>query len=339
MDRVVSVIIPNYNGSETIGKCLEAVFSSDYRNFEVVVVDDCSTDNSREIIERFPCRLISLNKRSGASRARNVGAQNGKGDLLFFLDADCVMQRDALSLAVKAIAGQEYAVIGGTYTRIPYDDTFFSAFQSIFIHFSETKKLEPDYIASHAMMIDAGLFKRSGGFPEDFLPILEDVEFSHRIRRSGARLIMNPHILVQHIFDFTFFKSLKNALRKSMFWTMYSMKNRDILKDSGTASVELKTNVVFSFLMAVSLFLLALSGKWVYLSSGLLFFAVNLLISRELIVVFHRSKGFLFATAATAYYMTLFPLAVGAGVFAGTLRYTLRGQSLFTKIFRVGAIR
>ncbi|TAL24620.1 MAG: glycosyltransferase, partial [Nitrospirae bacterium] len=60
MHKLISVIIPNYNGEATIGKCLEAVFSSEYDKFEVVVVDDCSNDNSVEIIKRFPCRLISL---------------------------------------------------------------------------------------------------------------------------------------------------------------------------------------------------------------------------------------------------------------------------------------
>ena len=89
---------------------------------------------------------------------------------------------------------------------------------------------------------------KSGGFKENFLPILEDVEFSHRLRRTGFKLTMNPEILVRHIFNFTLIKSLKNAFRKSLYWTIYSLKNKDLLTDSGTASIELKFNVASFFL-------------------------------------------------------------------------------------------
>lgn len=63
MNKRISVIIPNYNGSFTIGRCLEAAFSSEYDNFDVIVTDDCSTDNSAEIIKEFQCCLsCNLNR-------------------------------------------------------------------------------------------------------------------------------------------------------------------------------------------------------------------------------------------------------------------------------------
>jgi glycosyltransferase involved in cell wall biosynthesis len=71
----ISVIIPNYNGEKTIGRCLDAAFASQYTNFEVVVVDDCSADSSTTIIEKYPCRLMRLSEHGGASKARNTGAQ------------------------------------------------------------------------------------------------------------------------------------------------------------------------------------------------------------------------------------------------------------------------
>ncbi len=101
------------------------------------------------------------------------------------------------------------------------------------------------------MAISSEHFRKSGGFLEDFLPMIEDVEFSHRMREWGFKLIMNSEILVQHIFNFNFVKSLKNAFRKSFYWKIYSLKNKDIFKDSGTASIELKTNVAAWFLAAL----------------------------------------------------------------------------------------
>ncbi len=306
--------------------CLEAVFSSGYDNFEVTVVDDCSEDNSIEIIKRFPCRLIRLEKHSGASKARNIGAFNSNGDIFFFTDADCLLREDTLSVASKTITERGPGIIvGGTYTREPYDRGFFSLFQSVFINYSETKKAaNPDYIATHAMAIRAETFKESGGFSEDFLPILEDVEFSHRLRRKGYRLIVNPYMLVQHIFNYSLIGSMRNAIRKSMYWTVYSIKNKDLLSDSGTASVELKVNVISYFLNLIILTL------WVVFQKSFLFyllpqiFAFNFFINRKLLKAFYETGGILFAFFASIYYTLLYPLAVGTGVISGMMKYLLK---------------
>jgi len=323
VERYISVIVPNHNGGKTIGKCLEAAFSSRYKNFEVVVVDDCSDDNSIEIINKFPCKLIRLDKHSGASRARNKGAINSSGEVLFFIDSDCLLQKNTLAVVNDTFTRycSSNTLIGGTYTWLPYDNNFFSIFQSIFVRYSETKRDKPDYIAAHAMIIDSGLFRSSGGFSEDFLPIIEDVEFSHRLQKSGYNLVMNPDIQVQHIFNFTLMKSLKNAFRKSMFWTIYSMKNSDLFKDSGTASAELKINVAAYFLI---LLLAALS--FTFKNASLLIplpfaFIFNLFINRKFLKSLCEVKGLSFAIRAALYYTMLYPLAVGAGAFAGMVRY------------------
>ncbi len=321
MDAFISVVIPNYNGSKTIGKCLEAALSSKYNCFEVIVVDDASSDNSAAIISAFPCRLIRLEKHAGASRARNIGARESIGDVIFFIDADCLAAKDTLSLVHKAITGQKDIVIGGSYTPLPYDGNFFSVFQSIFINYFELKQKEPDYIASHCMAIEKKIFEKSSGFPEQFLPIIEDVEFSHRLRRHGFKLCMDSDILVRHIFNFTFLKSLRNAFRKSRCWIMYSIGNRDVFKDSGTASQELKINVISYFLIILSLlFYFSLTNR-IFLVLPLVIYSFNLYINRNLLRAFYRAKGIFFAVGASLYYTIIYPLAVGAGSFTGMMQY------------------
>jgi glycosyltransferase involved in cell wall biosynthesis len=319
----ISVIIPNRNGSRTIGKCLEALFASGYDNFEVIVVDDASDDNSVAIIRRFPCRLVTLDSHAGASKARNTGARAGSGDLFFFIDADCVVEKDTLSLVNRTARGRQQVVCGGTYTKKAYDDTFFSTFQSVFIHYSETKRSEPDYIASHAMVIDRGTFEQSSGFPEDFMPIIEDVEFSHRLKKTGIKLAMDPAILVRHIFNFTLIASLRNAFRKSRYWTAYSLKNRDLLTDSGTASLELKTNVVSLFLGLVFVLLSIAFRNSLLLIPAVLLFLLNITVNRNLFAAFYRARGLSFALCAAFYYMLVYPVAVGAGSLAGMINYYL----------------
>ncbi len=319
MAPFISVIIPNHNGEKTIGPCLDAAFSSQYNDFEVIVVDDCSTDDSVTIIKSFPCRLIPLTEHGGASRARNTGAWNSNGELLFFIDGDCLLQPDTLAKAAAAFRKEEPGVvIGGTYTLLPYDQNFYSIFQSVYIHYSETKNLEnPDYLATHAMLIPKELFQKSGGFNEEFMPILEDVEFCHRLKKKGIRLRMTPEIQVQHIFHFSLARSMRNGIRKSKYWSIYSIKNRDLLADSGTASQEFKFNVLSCF----GALFLAIAGlllqNRLFLLPVPLLLGINLYLNRHLFRAFYRAGGPLFAFPAVLYYTLLYPFAVGIGVFSG----------------------
>ena len=322
MEKRISVVIPNYNGAKTLDKCLKSAFDSQYSNFEVVVVDDYSSDNSVEIIRRFPCKLIRLEQRSGASKARNTGALNSSGEIIFFTDADCLLQPDTLSLVNRAYASAgPDVVVGGTYTTIPYDEQFFSIFQSVFVNYSETKELlNPDYIAAHAMVINAGTFRKSGGFPEVFLPIMEDLEFSHRLKRSGVTLRMAPDIQVRHIFNFSLTGSLRNAYKKTMYWVMYSQKNKDLLTDSGCASVELKYNVFSCFLniLLIALYLVLHYSVLLYVFPIIII--SNILVSRRQIAAFYRAKGMLFAVTAYIYYSILYPLPIGLGTISGVIK-------------------
>jgi len=314
----ISVIIPNYNGAKTIGLCLEAAHKSQYENFEIVVVDDCSEDNSVSIINGFPCKLVQLSEHGGASKARNTGARYSRGDVLFFIDADCLLQQDTLIKAAAAYikSGSEF-VIGGTYTLLPVDQDFFSIFQSVYINYSETKNIKaPDYIATHAMLIQAQTFNKSGGFNEKFMPILEDVEFSHRLKNMGYRLLMEPDIQVQHIFNFNLKKSFRNGIRKTKYWSIYSIKNKDLLSDSGTASQEFKFNVLSCFVNLIFLFLALLLNNLFFIIPFLLLYGLNLFLNRNLIRAFFKIRVPSFAIPAVLYYTLMYPFAVGIGAFS-----------------------
>ena len=323
MTPSISVIIPIRNGAATIGKCLAAALASRHDNFEVIVVDDSSEDDSVEVIKRFPCRLIRMAQHGGAAKARNTGAQHSRGDVLFFTDADCLLQRDSLAVASQTLArAGPQSVVGGTYTPLPHDRRFFSIFQSAFIHYCETKNPQrPDYLATHALAISAQIFRQSGGFREEFLPILEDVEFSHRLRRMGYLLVMNPALQVQHIFDYSLARSLANAAFKASYWTLYSIRNGDLLADSGTASLGLKLNAAVYFLGLLLLLLFFATGSVLFLSALATAIVLNLYGNRGLLRAFYDAGGMGFALGAAAYYLLLYPLAVGTGAGVGVMKY------------------
>jgi GT2 family glycosyltransferase len=324
-ERLISVVIPVRNGAATIERCLGAALASSHRRFEVVVVDDASEDGTPALVARYPCRLIRLPRRGGVSRARNAGARASLGELLLFVDADCLLGREALGTADAAYGARRDLVLGGTYTPRPHDRDFFSAFQSAFIHHFETKRPEPDYVAAHAMVIRADLFRASGGFIEDaFIGVaasVEDVEFSHRLRRAGCALLMEPTLQVEHVFGFSLRRSLANAVKKARLWTTYSLANRDLLADSGTASLELKTNVILSLAAALLLGRAAASGSGWPLLATLPVMGLDLFMNRGLVSAWARWQGPRFAALATLYYATLYAAAVGVGAAAGAAQY------------------
>ncbi len=323
MAHCISVIIPCYNGAATLKKCLAAVLASKYSNFEVIVVDDCSEDDSAAIIKQFPCRLIALENHAGAAQARNIGAEQSRGDILFFTDADCVLEKDTLAIAAISIATSGVdTIIGGTYTKKPHDRGFFNSFQSIFIHYSETKNCaNPDYLATHGLVMPKALFDKSGGFPSDFMPILEDVEFSHRMKKRGYKLRINPHLLVRHIFNYSLPGSIRNAIKKSTYWTLYSLRNKDLTADSGTASIELKVNVVTLFLVLALITTACSISSFVPIYIAVLLLCVNMYISRNLLQLFYETEGFLYMLKALIYYLLIYPFAVSIGAVRGMLLY------------------
>lgn len=309
---------------------MEAVRRSSYGSIELIVVDDHSGDDSVQVIEQHPCVLLRLESHGGAAAARNAGAARASGDVLFFTDADCLLQTDAIALAVDSLAREgAAAIIGGTYTPEPADSDFFSRFQSIFINHFETRHAPAaDYIATHALAINVAVFRANGGFDEHIRPILEDVEFSHRLRGAGCRLVMDPAIRVRHIFNFSLTRSLRNAFTKSMHWTRYTIDNRNLLTDSGSASLGLKLNVLVLAGYGGLLSAFILTGNIAFLVVMALALAVNLFVNRGLLLAFYRAQGLGFAVGATLYYLLPYALAVGVGAGVGMLRH------LFSRLVR-----
>ena len=327
MNKLISIIIPCHNNAQTIGACLRAIYQSDYPNYEIIVVDDHSTDESRHIIEAFPCQLISLSQHQGAGYARNTGALASHGDILFFTDADCVVQKNTLRTVAETMATIDNAadnnvIVGGTYTRQPYDNNFFSRFQSLFIHYAETKHAAcPDYIATHALAMYTRLFQQHDGFTNQAFPILEDVEYSHRLKRAGVKLIINPALQVKHIFNFSFLRSIQNAIRKTRFWTTYSLENKDLFADSGTASHELKLNTVSFALTVMLLIVFVITKNNLYMAMLLALVLANISINFRFLASIYQSQGLRFTLAASIYYLFVYPVAVSTGSVLGISAY------------------
>jgi glycosyltransferase involved in cell wall biosynthesis len=326
---VISVVIPVRNAARTLEVCLGAACAAAAAcGGEVVVADDGSTDDSAAIAARHPCRVVRPPQGArGAGAARNAGARAARGGTLFFTDADCVLGPDTLALAAGALAAAgPRAVVGGTYASRAFDRGFFPDFQAAFVHFHETRRPDaPDYLATHALAISAVDFRDSGGFPEAFLPILEDVEFSHRLRRAGWRLRMAPAVQVRHSFGFDLAGSLRNAARKTRHWTRYSIGNRDLLADSGTASRGLKAACALWGLALAALATAALARSAAPLLALPVLLLGGLAANAGLVRAFFAAGGPAFGAGATLYLLLVYPAAIAVGAAQALVDLARRG--------------
>ncbi len=87
----VLIIIPTYNKGYIIEKTIKSILNQSYQDFELIIIDDCSSDNTREVIEKFEdkrIKYIKLEKNSGANKARNIGIQNARYELIAFHDSN-----------------------------------------------------------------------------------------------------------------------------------------------------------------------------------------------------------------------------------------------------------
>ncbi|MFH1509413.1 MAG: glycosyltransferase family 2 protein [bacterium] len=102
--NLISVIVPVFNSGWIITDCLNSLLNQTYKNWEIIVVNDGSTDNSVEILNTFSDRVKIINqKNSGANSARNRGLKEARGDFLLFSDSDIIWQTDALEKLFSAL--------------------------------------------------------------------------------------------------------------------------------------------------------------------------------------------------------------------------------------------
>jgi glycosyltransferase involved in cell wall biosynthesis len=117
----ISVIIPTFNEASVIGECLKSLSEQSYKDFEIIVVDDGSTDSTFEVVSELKIKNLKLKILSaahlGAGAARNLGAKHAKGEILVFVDADMTFGKNFLSNLVKPI---ETGKVRGTFSKEEY---------------------------------------------------------------------------------------------------------------------------------------------------------------------------------------------------------------------------
>lgn len=195
----VSVIVPNYNKAASLADCLRSIQEQTRRPVEIIVVDDASTDRSREIAAGFGCQLIALPTNRGVSAARNIGAAAASGDVLFFLDSDIALAPEAIATAVRTLrAHPDCAVVQGIYDAQPlHDGGPVEVYKTLFEHYWRRRGAGVTDATLFALTaIPRPVFEEVGGFDET-LRDAEDIEFGTRLP-ARYEIRMSADVLGRH---------------------------------------------------------------------------------------------------------------------------------------------
>jgi GT2 family glycosyltransferase len=192
--------VPSYRSAETILACLAALVAQDLAQpYEIIVVDSSPDETAELVRQAFPqVQLVHLDQRSDPARARNIGAQRARGEILAFIDSDCVAPRDWLRRLIQPLA-QGYGAVGGAIANGNGE-----RLESWASYFCEFREFLPQGCARDADNLTLGnaayrrvVFARVGGFPEGLFP-QEDQVFHTRLRAAGQRIRLDPSIVVAH---------------------------------------------------------------------------------------------------------------------------------------------
>ena len=201
----VTVIVPVRNRPEEVTACLQSLSRLDYpaEKMEVIVVDDASDDNTPDVVSTFPVHLIPLREQRQASFCRNLAAQGAKGEILAFLDSDCVAGPLWLKELIPAFRDPSNGAVGGLVDSWFHEkglDRYERVRSSLNMGSWPKSSREGDYffyLPSCNLLVRRALFLQLGGFREDMV-VGEDVDFCWRLQDQGYHVEYRPIGRVYH---------------------------------------------------------------------------------------------------------------------------------------------
>jgi glycosyltransferase involved in cell wall biosynthesis len=215
----VSVIVCSYNGGQTLDRCLKSLVDVDYPDFEIVLVDDGSKDNTKEIVADFekyrdelradggklPGFISIVQPNMGLSYARNAGAAAATGEVLAYTDSDCMADPDWLYYMIGTLLSGDYAGVGGPNISPPAENWIQACVSAA--PGGPNHVLLSDVVAEHIpgcnMAFHRWAFDSAGGFDPEYRKAGDDVDFCWRLQNAGQVIAFSPAAIVWHYRRFT----------------------------------------------------------------------------------------------------------------------------------------
>jgi len=193
---IFSIIIPALNVEDSIDKVLRVIskYGGNEGKIEIIVVDNGSSDRTLEIARQFSVKVLSFPGET-IPALRNQGAQRAKGEILAFLDADCIVPEDWLVIALPYFEDPNLGALGSTVFYPPPNSTWVAK-----AWFLDSKEIcgEASYIPSGMVFISKKAFDEIGGFDENLISN-EDCDLCYRLKQREYKVVSDPQLSVIHL--------------------------------------------------------------------------------------------------------------------------------------------
>jgi glycosyltransferase involved in cell wall biosynthesis len=303
---MLSVVVPVHNGGWQLSSCLNALQASPYRDVEILVVDDCSTDESPAIIQSRSVRYLRTPRRQGPASARNLGASVARGDILVFVDADVQVPPNAFAMIAEDFDRHpQLQAVFGSYDEEPSAPGFFSHYKNLFHHYiHQTSSENATTFWAGCGAIRRNVFEQIGGFHaiRYARPSIEDIELGLRLVKQGHKILLDKRLQVKHLKKWTLLGMIKSDLRdRALPWSRLVLELGTMPRDLNL-TYSARFSVAGTLLLPPMLLFLRLgqsAGVSMMLATSvivlaLLLFALNYKVYR----FFWKKRGFVFAVAA-----------------------------------------
>ena len=232
---MISVIVPERNGGANLQECLAGLIKATPSPAELIVVADGDTDGSWRVAEEIGAKVLKIPESQGPARARNLGAQNAQGDILFFVDADVVIPSDALYQIETAFNNDPHlTALFGSYDDDPGEANFLSQYKNLFHHYiHQRSQEEASTFWAGCGAIRRKVFLELGGFDESYRkPCIEDIELGYRLKKAGCRIRLSKTLQVKHLKRWTIHNLLKSDFfDRALPWTELILRDRHFIND------------------------------------------------------------------------------------------------------------
>jgi len=307
---LISVVIPARNSAATLGDCLGAIGSSSHSEAEVIVVDDCSIDNTAAIAEAHGCRVVRSPTILGAAGARNLGARLASGPVVLFTDSDILFRQDTLQLLAEDLSDPAVAgVVGLLGPRIRHAN-FASQFKNLWMFYTYSRLAETraaregvGLFFTSIAAIRKPLFEQMGGFDTNYegASVTEDIDFGQRLYTAGHKVLLDGRLQVEHLKPYTLSGVLKTDLERSAGLTKTWLRKRLERKgrragDRYYASVPLSfgLSVPAAWLLPAMVGASLLATSKTSIAAAVLTYASLLLLNAGFLRVLIRERGLAF---------------------------------------------
>jgi glycosyltransferase involved in cell wall biosynthesis len=232
----LSVVIPVRNGEHDLKRCLRRLRDSPGIDYELIVVDDGSTDGSAEVAASFGARIIRHEVPRGPAAARNTGALAAVAPIIFFLDADVAVHPDALARAAARFdAGLGIDALFGSYDDRPEGGGIVSQYRNLLHHFvHQHGHFVDDIRPARTFWTGCGAIRKAifldlGGFDPKLYrrPAIEDIELGYRITRAGGSIVLARDVQATHLKRWTFCGMIRTDIfQRGVPWMLLMLRSK-----------------------------------------------------------------------------------------------------------------